>query len=189
MVDTIKPEKNTGIAQLPRSGVIEVDVDLCLTCRECEVACSLYHEDECNPSLSRIRIEFDDFGSADLDRQVRAAKKQKAGKVRKKKDTREAKIQKAILEYMGYRFDLKMFRMNAGKIKEKNDPTYGFDAQEEKYCDMMEAGIIDPTKVVRIALQDAASVAGVLVTTEAIVAQVPQQVPATDAYATMAGAM
>ena len=79
--------------------------------------------------------------------------------------------------------------MIAGKIKEKNDPTYGFDAQEEKYCDMMEAGIIDPTKVVRIALQDAASVAGVLVTTEAIVAQVPQQVPATDAYATMAGAM
>jgi len=54
---------------------------------------------------------------------------------------------------------------------------------------MMEAGIIDPTKVVRIALQDAASVASVLVTTEAIVAQVPQEVPATAAPAAMAGAM
>lgn len=47
--------------KLRRSGVIEVDENLCLACRECEVACSLYHEDECNPSLSRIRIEFNDF--------------------------------------------------------------------------------------------------------------------------------
>ena len=45
----------------PRSGVIEVDNNLCLTCRECEVACSLYHELECNPAQARIRIEFDDF--------------------------------------------------------------------------------------------------------------------------------
>jgi Fe-S-cluster-containing hydrogenase component 2 len=49
------------IIQLQRSGVIVVDESLCLTCRECEVACSLYHERECNPSLSRIRIEYDDF--------------------------------------------------------------------------------------------------------------------------------
>jgi Fe-S-cluster-containing hydrogenase component 2 len=53
-------EKNR-IVPLQRSGAIKADVDLCLTCRECEVACSLYHEDECNPSLSRIRILFDDF--------------------------------------------------------------------------------------------------------------------------------
>jgi Fe-S-cluster-containing hydrogenase component 2 len=46
---------------LARSGVIAVDVERCLTCRECEVACSLYHEEECNPSLSRIQIDFDDF--------------------------------------------------------------------------------------------------------------------------------
>ncbi len=57
--------ENNGIAenilQLQRSGVIEVDADLCMTCRECEVSCSLYHEGECNPSLSRIRIWYDDF--------------------------------------------------------------------------------------------------------------------------------
>jgi Fe-S-cluster-containing hydrogenase component 2 len=47
--------------RVPRSGAIEVDESLCLTCRECEVACSLYHEGECNPSLSRIRIVYDDF--------------------------------------------------------------------------------------------------------------------------------
>ncbi|MDH3196506.1 MAG: chaperonin GroEL, partial [Hyphomicrobiales bacterium] len=58
-----------------------------------------------------------------------------------------------------------------GKLIEKNDPSYGFDAQTETYRDMFEAGIIDPTKVVRTALQDAASVAGVLVATEAIVAE------------------
>lgn len=47
--------------QLPRSGFIEVEPSLCLTCRECEIACSLYHEEECNPELSRIRVKFDDF--------------------------------------------------------------------------------------------------------------------------------
>ena len=47
--------------KLPRSGVIQVDRHTCLTCRECEVACSLYHEGECNPELSRIRVDFDDF--------------------------------------------------------------------------------------------------------------------------------
>ena len=56
-----KDETAERIPRLPRSGVIEVDESRCLACRECEVACSLYHEDECNPSLSRIRIEFDDF--------------------------------------------------------------------------------------------------------------------------------
>lgn len=49
------------LPRLRRSGVIEADESLCLTCRECEVSCSLYHEGECNPSLARIRIWFDDF--------------------------------------------------------------------------------------------------------------------------------
>ena len=44
-----------------RSGVIVADNTRCLTCRECEVACSLYHESECNPALSSIQIDFDDF--------------------------------------------------------------------------------------------------------------------------------
>jgi chaperonin GroEL len=62
-----------------------------------------------------------------------------------------------------------------GKIMEHKSETYGFDAQEEKYVDMVEAGIIDPAKVVRTALQDAGSVAGLLVTTEAMVAEMPKE--------------
>ena len=62
-----------------------------------------------------------------------------------------------------------------GKIMEHKSETYGFDAQEEKYVDMVEAGIIDPAKVVRTALQDAGSVAGLLVTTEAMVAELPKE--------------
>ncbi|WP_026782156.1 chaperonin GroEL [Pleomorphomonas koreensis] len=53
--------------------------------------------------------------------------------------------------------------------------TFGFDAQNEKYVDMIQTGIIDPTKVVRTALQDAASVAGLLITTEAMVAELPRK--------------
>ncbi|MCM5559104.1 chaperonin GroEL [Pleomorphomonas sp. JP5] len=60
------------------------------------------------------------------------------------------------------------------KVLEKGD-TFGFDAQNESYVDMIQAGIIDPTKVVRTALQDAASVAGLLVTTEAMVAELPKK--------------
>ena len=63
----------------------------------------------------------------------------------------------------------------AGKLLEGKDQKQGYDAQEEKYVDMFKAGIIDPTKVVRIALQDAASVAGLLVTTEAMVAERPEK--------------
>ena len=63
----------------------------------------------------------------------------------------------------------------AGKLLEGKNQSRGFDAQEEKYVDMFKAGIIDPTKVVRIALQDAASVAGLLVTTEAMVADRPEK--------------
>src|ERR1700741_3493378 len=62
-----------------------------------------------------------------------------------------------------------------GKIIDKNSETYGFDAQNEKYVDMIEAGIVDPAKVVRTALQDAGSVAGLLVTTEAMVAELPKE--------------
>ncbi len=61
----------------------------------------------------------------------------------------------------------------AGKLKESTDVNYGFDAQKEEYTDLIAAGIIDPTKVVRTALQDAASVAGLLITTEAMVADIP----------------
>jgi chaperonin GroEL len=60
------------------------------------------------------------------------------------------------------------------KVIESKSDSYGFDAQNETYVDMVTAGIIDPTKVVRIALQDAASVAGLLVTTEAMVAEHPK---------------
>jgi chaperonin GroEL len=63
----------------------------------------------------------------------------------------------------------------AGKLLEQKDTAYGFDAQKEKYRDMVKAGIIDPTKVVRTALQDAASVAGLLITTEAMVADAPEK--------------
>ena len=61
-----------------------------------------------------------------------------------------------------------------GKLLEKGDAHRGFDAQSGTYVDMVKAGIIDPTKVVRLALQGAASVAGLLVTTEAMVADKPQ---------------
>jgi chaperonin GroEL len=61
----------------------------------------------------------------------------------------------------------------AGKIVENTSKTFGYDAQSEQYGDMLKAGIIDPTKVVRIALQYAASVAGLLITTEAMVADKP----------------
>lgn len=62
----------------------------------------------------------------------------------------------------------------AGKLLEKNDRKIGFDAQEEKYVDMIKAGIIDPAKVVRVALQDSASVAGLMITTEATIADAPE---------------
>src|SRR5271156_1468428 len=62
-----------------------------------------------------------------------------------------------------------------GKLLDSSDPNYGFDAQSGNYVDMVKAGIIDPTKVVRLALQNAASIAGLLVTTEAMVAEKPER--------------
>jgi chaperonin GroEL len=63
----------------------------------------------------------------------------------------------------------------AGKILDKDEYAWGFDAQNGEYKDLIAAGILDPTKVVRTALQDAASVAGLLVTTEAMVAEKPEK--------------
>ncbi len=62
-----------------------------------------------------------------------------------------------------------------GKVLDNKTETFGFDAQNEEYVDLVAKGIIDPAKVVRTALQDAASVAGLLVTTEAMVAELPQE--------------
>jgi chaperonin GroEL len=62
-----------------------------------------------------------------------------------------------------------------GKILENKSQTYGFDAQTEQYVDMLNAGIVDPAKVVRVALQDAASIAGLMITTEAMVAETPKK--------------
>jgi chaperonin GroEL len=64
------------------------------------------------------------------------------------------------------------------KILDNKSETFGFDAQTEDYVDMVDKGIVDPAKVVRAALQDAASVAGLLVTTEAMVAEMPKEKPA-----------
>ena len=64
-----------------------------------------------------------------------------------------------------------MVRSWFGKVLENKSPTYGFDAQTEQYVDMLSAGIVDPAKVVRVALQDAASIADLMITTEAMVAE------------------
>ena len=63
----------------------------------------------------------------------------------------------------------------SGKLLEGNDPTQGFNAQTDTYENLVLAGVIDPTKVVRTALEDAASVAGLLITTEAMIAEAPRK--------------
>jgi chaperonin GroEL len=65
-----------------------------------------------------------------------------------------------------------------GKVLENNDASFGFNAQTEEYGDLVKMGVIDPAKVVRTALQDAASVAGILITTEAAVADAPKKASA-----------
>ena len=62
-----------------------------------------------------------------------------------------------------------------GKILEKDQYSYGFDSQTGEYGDLVKKGIIDPTKVVRIAMQNASSVAALLITTEAMVAEMPKK--------------
>ena len=65
--------------------------------------------------------------------------------------------------------------MIVGKILEKDQYSYGFDSQTGEYVNLITKGIIDPTKVVRVAIQNAASVAALLITTEAMVAVVPKK--------------
>ncbi|WP_280173980.1 TCP-1/cpn60 chaperonin family protein, partial [Rhizobium sullae] len=72
-----------------------------------------------------------------------------------------------------------------GKILDKNDDNYGYNAQTSEYGDMIAMGIVDPVKVVRTALQNAASVASLLITTEAMIAELPKK----DAPAGMPGGM
>ena len=62
-----------------------------------------------------------------------------------------------------------------GKILEEDTYAYGYDAQTGEFGNLVSKGIIDPTKVVRIALQDASSIAGLLITTEAMVAELPKK--------------
>jgi len=77
---------------------------------------------------------------------------------------------------------IRMIANNAGyegsvvvnKVKEQSG-AFGFDAEREEYCDLMKAGVIDPTKVTRIALENAVSVAGLLITTEALVSEIPEK--------------
>ena len=76
----------------------------------------------------------------------------------------------------------------AGKLLEKGDANYGFDAQTGQYTDMVKSGIIDPTKVVRLALQGAASVAALLITTEVMIADKTDKTPASMANGGMAEA-
>ncbi len=75
----------------------------------------------------------------------------------------------------------------AGKLLDQKDENLGFNAQTDKYVDMIKAGIVDPAKVVRAALQDAASIAGLLITTEAMVADTPDDKGAAPAMPDMGG--
>ncbi len=61
MTDASTTRVGIQAARVQRSGVIQADEKSCLTCRECEVSCSLYHERQCAPELSRIQVDFDDF--------------------------------------------------------------------------------------------------------------------------------
>ena len=76
-----------------------------------------------------------------------------------------------------------------GKLLESKQSNWGFDAQGGEYTDLVKAGIIDPTKVVRCALQDAASVAGLLITTEAMVGEKPEKKAGPSAPGGMGGGM
>ena len=66
----------------------------------------------------------------------------------------------------------------SGKLLDQSDTSFGFNAATDTYENLVQAGVIDPTKVVRTALQNAASVAGLLITTEATIAEVPEDKPA-----------
>ena len=68
-----------------------------------------------------------------------------------------------------------------GKIRENDNDHFGYNAQTDKYEDLVESGVIDPAKVTRSALQNAASIAGLMLTTEAMVADIPEKKPAAPA--------
>ncbi len=61
-----------------------------------------------------------------------------------------------------------------GKILESKDPNYGYNAQSGEFEDLIKAGVVDPTKVTRTALQNAGSIAGLMLTTEAIISEIPE---------------
>ncbi len=92
---------------------------------------------------------------------------------------------------------VKQIAQNAGvdgsvildKIKNSNKTGYGYDAYNEKYCDMVKSGIVDPTKVTRSALENAASVAAMVLTTETLVANKKEPAPAAPAPDMGGGAM
>ncbi len=62
-----------------------------------------------------------------------------------------------------------------GKVRESDDPNFGYNAQTGKFEDLVKAGVIDPTKVVRTALQNAASIASLMLTTEALISELPEE--------------
>jgi chaperonin GroEL len=62
-----------------------------------------------------------------------------------------------------------------GKVRDSKDPNFGFNAQTGQFEDLVKAGVIDPTKVVRTALQNAASIASLMLTTEALVSEIPEE--------------
>jgi chaperonin GroEL len=62
-----------------------------------------------------------------------------------------------------------------GKIREHKDKTFGYDAQTGQFADMIKVGVVDPTKVARIALQNAGSIAALMLTTEALVCDIPEE--------------
>ncbi|PYS08198.1 MAG: molecular chaperone GroEL, partial [Acidobacteria bacterium] len=66
-----------------------------------------------------------------------------------------------------------------GKVRESKQPNFGFNAETEDYTDMISAGILDPAKVTRCALQNAASIAALMLTTEALIAEIPDEEKAT----------
>jgi chaperonin GroEL len=73
------------------------------------------------------------------------------------------------------------------RIKSSDVPTFGFDAANEVFCDMIAAGVVDPTKVCRSALQNAASVASMVLTTESLVTDIKEPAPAAPASPDMGG--
>ena len=63
----------------------------------------------------------------------------------------------------------------SGKLLDQKNATFGFDAQKDEYCDLVKAGVIDPAKVTRSALQNAASISALMLTTEAMICEIPEK--------------